>query len=535
MATLLLLLLLSAAGDSADADTLVVCPREFRPALEPWLDLRRRQGHVCDVLEPHPAADTLRRELLRGAKSGKVRHILLVGDAPSERAPEKTSNVRCVPTFHEPARVNVAWGSESHIASDHRYADFDGDDVADAAIGRLTVDTPEELAVVVRKILAYEQSAVAGIWQRRIQLVAGVGGFGVVADAAIEAATRMLVTQGIPSAYSITMTRASWRSPYCPDPRDFRDATLERLNDGSLFWVYMGHGQRQFLAPVQVPGKTYEILSVRDVPRLRCAQGPPIAVFLACYTGAFDDRNDCLAEELLRRDGGPVAIFAGSRMTMPYGMSVLADSLLHEAFVEQRGTLGEIILRAKRSAVGQRNLSGQRQALDAVAALVSPQSALLAQERQEHALLMNLIGDPLLRVPRPQAARVEAASRVAAGQSLEIRGRSSVDGPCTIELVVRRDRLTFTPPERKNYHENDRSRGEFRDTYRRANDPCWAVTTTICRHGEFTTRLGVPPGAAGPCHVRVFIQGDSRSAIGATDVYVARAEPGSAGAAVGSP
>ena len=527
MSTILFSLLLSALGDAAQVDTLVVCPRDFQPALAPWLELRRRQGHVCRLLEPRPAAEDLRRDLVTAAKTGTVRAIVLVGDVPAAASRQAESDLRTIPTFQEPARVNVAWGSESHIASDHRYADFNGDGVADAAIGRLTADTPEELAIIVRKITAYEQSTAFGTWRRRIHLVAGVGGFGPLADAAIEAATRMLVTQGIPSAYAITMTRASWRSPYCPDPRDFRDATIQRLNEGSLFWVYMGHGQRQFLEPLHVPGKAYEILSVRDVPRLRCAEGSPIAVFLACYTGAFDDRVDCLAEEMLRRDGAPVAILAGSRMTMPYGMSVLADSLLHEALVENRATLGEIILHAKRSAVNERNLSGRRQALDAVAALVSPKPALLAEERAEHALLMNLIGDPLLRIPRPQGVRVETATRVAAGEPLEVHGRSGVDGTCTVELVVRRDRLTFAAPERERYLESERSRAEHRDTYRRANDPCWTVTTTTCRRGEFATRLTVPANAQGPCHVRVFIHGDSQSAIGAADVYVAR--PGSSG------
>jgi hypothetical protein len=533
MGTILLTLMLSATVDTGGPDTLVVCPRDFRAALEPWLALRRQQGHVCHVLEPRPSADELRRDVVAAGKSGKLRFIVLVGDVPSEASRRASSTLNSIPTFQERARVNVAWGSESRIASDQRYADFDGDGVADAAIGRLTADTSEELALVVRKILAYEQSAGAGLWQRRIHLVAGVGGFGVVADAAIEAATRMLVTTGIPSSYAITMTRASWRSPYCPDPRDFRDTTVQGLNEGGLFWVYMGHGQRQFLEPLRVPGKQYEILSVRDVPRLRCVQGAPIAVFLACYTGAFDDRDDCLAEELLRRDEGPVAILAGSRMTMPYGMSVLANCLLHEAFVEQRPALGEIILHAKRSAVSEKNLSRQRQALDAVAALVSPQPALLADERREHALLMNLIGDPLLRISRPQVARVETASRITAGQPVEVRGTSPVDGKCTVELVVRRERLTFVPPERKSYVENDRTRGEYRETYRRANDPCLAATTTLCRRGEFTARLSVPSNAQGPCHVRVFVHGDSQSAIGATDVDVARAS-GAVGAAVGA-
>lgn len=47
---------------------------------------------------------------------------------------------------------------------------------------------------------------------------------------------------------------------------------------------------------------------------------------------------------------GPIAALAGTRMTMPYGMSALGADL-DSCFIEQSATLGELVLAAKQRAV----------------------------------------------------------------------------------------------------------------------------------------------------------------------------------------
>ena len=206
------------------------------------------------------------------------------------------------------------------------------------------------------------------------------------------------------------MTYASWRSPYCPAPHTFRETTIERLNEGSLFWVYIGHGQRSFLDHVRVPGRAFPIMDIDDCRQVRSRSGAPIAVFLSCYAGAFDGTKDCLAEELLRTTNGPVAVLAGSRVTMPYAMGVMADGLLGECFEKRRSTLGEVVLLAKRrlaadAAAGENAANDNRKILDALAATISPAKDKLVEERFEHLALFNLIGDPLLRIASCPAAQ----------------------------------------------------------------------------------------------------------------------------------
>jgi len=390
-----ILLMLTMSLPQAAPDTVVVCPAAFLEALEPWIEHRRGQGHSLVMLPNTESPQEIRQRIRDVAAGGRLRFVVLVGDAEPGMDSDPALRARCVPVHLAKAEVNVLWGSEPQIANDNWYADLEGDQTPEVAIGRLTADTPEELQRMVAKILSYERSADFGPWRRRLNFVAGIGGFGPLADMVLESAARYFLTQGIPGEYLSSMTYGSWRSPYCPDPRMFHLTTLQRLNEGSWFWVYIGHGSRLGLDRVRVPGGWYHILGARDVPKVKCEHGAPIALFLACYTGAIDAGDDCLAERLLRQDDGPVAAVAGSRVTMPYAMTILATALMDQCFNERCPTLGEALLRAKHELMKEPSESDQRRTmLDSIAAAISPAPKKLAAERAEHLLLFNLIGDP---------------------------------------------------------------------------------------------------------------------------------------------
>jgi hypothetical protein len=502
----------------SNVDTAVICPQEFHEALAPWVEHRRQQGHELVLLSNLGSPAQLRQEIRRLADGGTLRYLVLVGDADPRLYRDKQVRARSVPTHYSRAEVNVRFGSTPEIATDNWYADLDDDRVPDLAVGRIPCDSAEELTRIVAKTLAYERSADFSAWRRRVHFVAGLGGFGAVADTVLEAAAKSLIANGVPSAYCTTMTYGSWQSPYCPDPRTFREVTLERLNEGSLFWVYLGHGQQRSVDEVQVPGAKFPILSADDVALLACRHGAPIACFLACYSGAFDLPNDCLAEEMLRAEGGPVAILCGSRVTMPYAMTVMGSELLGQVFVEQTPTLGQALLQAKRRMMQTSELSQHRKAMDAIARLMSPTADALEAERAEHLDLFNLLGDPLLRLPYPQPVRLEVAERATAGTRLLVRGESPLAGKAVVELAVRRDRLKFRPPRRGQFDPNALS--EYAAIYAQANQPELHSTELQLAEGAFTAELEIPADARGPCHVRVFVEGQAACAAGGADLAI---------------
>ena len=487
-----------------------------------WMDHRTKQGHAIAYIEAFDRADQVRGEIRRLAKHGKLRHVLLVGDADPAASRDKRIRERSVPTYHVEAKINIRWGPEKEIATDNWFADLDDDHVPDVTIGRLTADSVAELRTIVDKIITYEEARDMGPWRRKVNLVAGVGGFGVVADRVLETVTKKLIIGGVPNGYQTTMTYASWRSPLCPDPSRFHQATVHRLNEGCLFWVYIGHGHRHSLDQMHAEGRRYHIFDQRDVAKLASRRGSPIACMLACYTGAYDQPHDCLGEHMLRAKGGPVAVLAGSRVTMPYAMSVLSLAMMDETFNRRRATLGEVFLRAKRKLATEDDKSETRKMLDTIAAAVSPKPVDLAGERREHLHLFNLLGDPLLRLPHGRLLKVKTPKVATAGGTLVVQGTSAIDGRATIELVVARDRFTFRPPVREQFEDDAKALAEYTPIYEKANDHRLASKSLDVRDGQFRAEIRIPETAHGACHVRVFVEGRTQHALGATDITIDR-------------
>ncbi|MDZ7618712.1 MAG: C25 family cysteine peptidase [Patescibacteria group bacterium] len=521
-AALILLAMAATPRAAAEApDVAVVVAPRLRAALEPWVHYRRGQGHQVAMVAGNRSVPEIRGDLQALSQGGRLRHVLLVGDADPAMYSDPEVLARCVPTGYAEAKVNVLWGSEPHIATDNFYADLNGDGVPDLAVGRFPANSPEELQRMIAKTLAYERSANYGVWRRQVNVIAGVGGFGWLADSVLESAARYFLTQKVPAEYAVSITHASWRSPFSPDPRQFHQTTLRRLNEGSLFWVYIGHGYPYGLDRVQTPGGTFHILANDDTEKLAGAHAPPIALFLACYTGAIDAWEDCLAERMLAQVGGPVAIVAGSRVTMPYGMTVLSSGLIDECFHRQTATLGEALLAAKQRMMADPDpADAHRATIDAVASAISPSPNQLADERAEHVLLMNLLGDPLLRLRFPKPVELQVSGLVQAGDRLRVEGVSPVDGEGEVELVVARGRLAFPTPARRTFPETPEGLSQLQQTYERANDGRLTVVPLTIPAGRFSVELPVPLEAAGACHVRVYVAGNKDFAAGASEVTV---------------
>jgi hypothetical protein len=440
MNTLVLAIALTVSAH--DPDTIVVCPPVFEHAIQPWLEYRRAQGHVIAVVSCRGTAAEIRSRIRAHATSGKLRFVLLIGDAaPPKRRPFYVSLLaasgaqeqpggeanHCVPASYTPAKVTLRWGGEPLIATDDYYADLDGDLSPDLAIGRLTADSPEELTAMIEKIMAYERNRDIGRWRTRINFIAGTGGFGAIADKLIERVAGNIVARYLPATYKCWITYAQGPDDPSTDPETFRDKVIDRLNEGCAYWVYIGHGDERNLvsAPSKLSSRWHAVFSARDVRRLQPAGGPSIALFLACRTGAFDKRDDCLAEELLRAPAGPVAVIAGSRVTMPYAMTILGRAMIVETFVNRRATVGEVVLHAKRRLlppadehrVGLATLVAVSKSFETIPEGLIPITRRLAvlrfvrlfgalpadlmQERAEHVALFNIIGDPLLRLRHP--------------------------------------------------------------------------------------------------------------------------------------
>jgi Peptidase family C25 len=401
-----------ALASSAAPDTLVVCPAEFQPALAPWSAYRRAQGHQILIVEPPPEPAELTATIRRVAQTGRLKFVLLVGDVPHSRNESPAGPPLGVPTNYAAAKINTRWGSEPTIATDTLYADTDGDDTPDIALGRIPADSKEELAAALGKVLRYER-AESGDWQRRLNVVVGAGGFGAVTDAIVEAAGRRVIQQSVPADYDLRHVRHHELRSAAATPGQLSALMRRQLSENSLAWIYLGHGLPTELDRIRASHGHESILSIHDVTRLRCGAQSPLAVLVACYTGAFDAEEDCLAEELSLAADGPVAVIAATRVTMPYGNTVLGYELLQSCFSRRASCLGDIMLLAQCRARQKRADDPLRNSLDAMCIGLCAAPGELAAERQEHVLMYHLLGDPLLRLRtiEPSESQPAAAAR----------------------------------------------------------------------------------------------------------------------------
>jgi hypothetical protein len=492
--------------DDPSPDTLVLCPGTFRSALQPWVDYRQRQGHQILVIAPAKTAYAIHQQIKQLARLHPLRHLVIVGDAVAGKGGDPGA---VIPADYQIAMVNVQFGAEPDIATDNTYADLDGDGLLDLTLGRIPVDTSQQLREFVQKVIAYETSTDHDLWRRRINLVAGVGNFDPLIDKMIENTSRRMITDLVPASYETSMTMTNWQSAYCPNPLQFSETVVRRLNEGCLFWVYIGHGWRDRVAPMQVGRHKFPVLDTRSAAQAHSAHGSPIAILLACYTGAFDQPDDCLAEVLVCQGNGPVACLCGSRMTMPYGMATLSYEIMHEYFQQDHQTLGEVILAAKRNLARNRIENDYRQMIESMGQAFSPNPQWLPLERHEHLLMFHLLGDPLLRVPRPGTLDLQA--ELAEPRLVEVTGNAPEPGRLIVEVCYQRDRLRFRHDRRKSFETDPKELAAFEETYRRSNDLVCVAEVVQVPAGDFRVELAVPSDASGDCHVRGFLAGDRQA------------------------
>ena len=501
-------------------DTVVVCPPAARDAMNPWLERRTGQGHRIAVIEPGPTALATRDAIRKIARYSLLRAIVLVGDARGPIA---------VPTFVRATPVSHRFGGMERIATDSPYADLDDDHVPDLAVGRFTVRTVEQLTDWEKKIEDFEQRG--GSWRRRVELVAGVGGFSPVLDRTIDQTVGRLLSASLPAEYEPGFTQADWRSPFCPDPRTFHDATRASLDRGAVFWIYMGHGQPFGLDRVTAPNGRFPIMTMDDIDELKYRQAPSIALLFACYTGAFY-AEESFAERLVRHRHGPVGAVAASGVTMPYGMAILGDGMAHAFFSNRHATLGDLFFAAKRSLVDKHALQ-RRRWLHWMATLLSPNRDLDG-ERREHIDLFQLLGDPLLRLPQPESIELTGPDRVRAGEKLEVTLRAPWNGTGRVELVADLDAHRNRYARRTVFDAQPEILSQYNRRYDEANNRQWHQEPITCRSRRSQrVAIDVPPTVKGKCHLVVYVEdATGRFAIGGCKVDV---EPAAKDVARGGP
>ncbi len=494
----------------------VVRPSQWTKELEPWKTHRRTQGFEILEIDTSENAGAIQQQIRQWDKDhpNRLRAVVLVGDV----GPLHDEAIG-PPMFYHDSKALVRFGGDPRISTDCDYADLDDDGTPNVGVGRIPADTPDQLMQYIERVVDFESNRKATVERRDIHVIAGLGGFGAIADGAIELTTRQFLSQRIPGWANVTMTQANPTSPYCPDPDLFHRETLNRLNQGGLFFVYIGHGHVNTLDFLRVGERWLPIFSKEHVPKVQIANPPPIAIFLACYTGAIDAIDDSLSERLVLQPQGPIAAIAATRVSGPYGLAMLSNGLLAQCFESGSGSLGDMLAYAKRAmmtvAPSEPDKKRNDEMLNAIAQALSPEGYDLHAERQEHLWMMNLIGDPMLSVRLPSEIEIADLPTARLGQPLHVRGNVPFAGQLRLELVYRRDQNVPNLEKLDAFANDPETRQKAQKQYHLANDRVVVQVSFPVSQGAFEKELPVAQELGrGRYGVRAFLEGDGKWAAG---------------------
>jgi Peptidase family C25/Concanavalin A-like lectin/glucanases superfamily/Domain of unknown function (DUF2341)/Propeptide_C25 len=319
------------------ADYLILAPKEFLPAVEPLLELRRAQGlrsrgvSMEDVDsefgfgESRPeAVKAFLSYAYQNWQKPAPRYVLLFGDATYDFKDYLGTGVKNeVPPLL--VKTSYLW-----TASDPEYAAVHGDDdLPDFAIGRLPAASVDEARVMVEKILAYEST---GSLSR--------GPMVLVADDADAAgdfeADAERIASSLPSPRTIYLSRLGTE-------RTHREI-LEAFDEGASLLSYVGHGGIQLWAQENM-------FNSSDVSELAPQSQQPFVLTFNCLNGYFQfPYFNSLAEELVKADGkGAIAAFSPSGLSLDEPAQLFQSSLLKELLSGKNRRLGDAVLAAQSS------------------------------------------------------------------------------------------------------------------------------------------------------------------------------------------
>ena len=321
------------------ADFVIITHRNFLESVGPLQTLRESQGLKVAVVDIEDVYDEFSygektsqsiRDFLAFAKTNwrtAPRFALFVGDASLDpRNHLGQGNYDFVPT-----RLIDTLAMET--VSDEWLADFDGDGLAEMALGRLPVRTATEASRIINKIVSYDSAPKS----RSVLLVSDLND-GIDFQSEFDL-VRMLVPTDVPVA---RIDRGQLGTSAA------KSQLIESLNRGFGIISYFGHGS--------IDQWRGDLLTNADAVALTNGEARPVIFAITCLNGYFQDPVlDSLAESLLIAEGGGAAAVWASTGMCDAGPQARMDQEMFRIIFTGEGaagyvrTLGEAALKAKSS------------------------------------------------------------------------------------------------------------------------------------------------------------------------------------------
>jgi Peptidase family C25 len=319
------------------ADYLLLGPQAFLSAAQPLLAFRQAEGLTTKAVSleevyeqfghgevsPQAIKDFL-EYAYHSWSSPSLRYVLLLGDASYD--PKNylgTGTKDWLPGY-------PVVTSYIQTVSDPGYASVNGNDsLPDIAIGRLPAASAAEAAVLVQKVLDFEN-----------------GGGSLAGAAVLVADNADLAGNFEADADDVASTVLASRSPQkiylSVEGANTRTRIRQAFDNGASFMNYIGHGST-------VAWASENFFNYTDVPALLPQSQQPLLLTLNCLNGFFHfPPMNSLSEALLKAQGkGVVAAFSPTGLSVNDPAHVFHKAVLQEILSGSHARIGDAILAAQ--------------------------------------------------------------------------------------------------------------------------------------------------------------------------------------------
>jgi hypothetical protein len=330
------------------ADYLVIAPDSLADAASTLAAYRQQKGLRTAVVRldqiynefsygiQTPAAI---QQLLATALSQwtvKPRYAVLIGNGTYDYRDLLQKHDNLMP----PLLVTTAYGL---FCSDSAYGDVNGDGVPEIAVGRLPVQTGDQLLGLLSKIKTYEAVPATALAQSLL-----------VADAPDSAGNFADAIQQVGATLSGTYSNTVLQCASQSDLGASRQAIQSSLNAGVDLVDYIGHGAIDRFG-------TAGYLTSADVASLQNGARLPFVVAMTCVAGQYSvPGSECLAEALLlQSQGGAIAVVAPTGLSVNQDASRLNLRLMQLLQANAQAGIGDMFRQALADHVAQDNPATQ--------------------------------------------------------------------------------------------------------------------------------------------------------------------------------
>ena len=345
-------------------DMVILTVSEFTEEAEKLANIHREEGLDVTIIDPKKiyneysggkADITAIRWFIKSLyekDSEKLKYFLFLGDADVNNRMYEGDPLRlmCYQSDESFNRTEY-YVSDDYFGflDDNEGASLESLDKVDIGIGRIPVNSKEDIQAVVEKIDNYLHHSKPTDWTNRICIVADDQDDNTHVDDADKLAEKLRTENpgmAIKKVYidAFNQVKEASGDSY-PDAKSLIDQYIE---DGVLIWGYSGHGSSNALA-------SEGVMHINDVNSYKNRDNLPLWVTATCDFCPYDHNENISAGErvLLNPMGGGIALFTTTRLVYSSSNYLITDKfysyILDFDSQGEKLRLGDVVRLTKKS------------------------------------------------------------------------------------------------------------------------------------------------------------------------------------------